>query len=34
MRFCIAFLGFLMYFLNSSIVFLIGFLNVIVHENS
>ena len=34
MWFCIVFLGFLMYFLNSIIVFLLVFLNVIVHENS
>ena len=34
MWFCIVVLGFLMYFLNSSIVFLLGFLNVIVYENS
>ena len=34
MWFCIVFLGFLMQLLNSVIVFLLGFLNVIVHENS
>ena len=34
MWFCIVFLGFLLKFLNSIIVFLLGFINVIVHENS
>ena len=34
MWFCIVFLGFFMKFLNSIIVFLLGFLNAIVHENS
>ena len=34
MWFYIVFLVFLMQLLNSVIVFLLGFLNVIVHENS
>ena len=34
MWFCIVFLGFLVYFFDSMIVFLLGSLNVIVYDNS